>query len=206
LRVTELQVKTKAGLALIALGVSILGTWHWWSGTRNLGPVNVPVPSDAGQSVTSEFKLNFDGLYLIEIEAEQTIPLDVLHCLMGVEADPVQCKSTLSVINATWVLSSQGREIGQGSSRERHSAPVLADGVARVIGEFQGKAGTSYKLQTTFATGVGDLRAAHPRLRVKVADIAHVDLQTSQALVYATAMMCGLFGLILLGVAYFLRR
>jgi hypothetical protein len=206
LRATELQVKTKAGFALLALGVSVVGAWSWWRETRNLEPVNLPVPLDAGQSVTSEFKLNFDGLYLIEIEAEQTIPLDVLHCLMGVEADPLQCKSTPSVIDATWVLSRGGREIGQGSSSERHSAPVLTDGVARVMGEFQGRAGTSYKLQTIFATGVGDLAVAHPRLKVKVADIAHVDLQTSQALVYATAMMCGLFGLILLGIAYFVRR
>jgi hypothetical protein len=188
------------------LGVSILGAWSRWRETRNLEPVNVPVPSDAGQNLTAEFKLNFDGLYLIEIEAEQTIPRDVLHCLMGVEADPAQCKSTPSVIDATWVFSSAGKEIGQGSSRERYSAPVLTNGVARVIGKFQGIAGMSYKLQTTFRTGVGDLAAAHPRLKVKVADIAHVDLQTSQALVYATAMMCGFFGLILLGIAFFVRR
>lgn len=190
----------------MVLGVSILGAWFWWRKTRNLEPVNLPLPLGAGQSLTSEFKLNFDGLYFIEIEAEHTIPLDRLHCLLGVEADPVQCKSTPSVIDATWVLSSAGQELRQGSSREPYSAPVLTNGVARVIGEFQGIAGTSYKLRATFATGVGDLAAAHPRLKVKVADIAHVDLQTSQALVYATALMCGFFGLSLLGIAYFVRR
>jgi hypothetical protein len=203
LRITELQVKTKAGLALLAIGTGILAAWNWWSGTRNLDPVNMPVPLAAGQNITSEFKLNFDGLYLIEIEADKAIPPDTLHCLMGVEADPLQCKSMPSVVAATWVLSREGHDIGQGSSVQPHSAPPRTDGVARVIGEFQGEAGKSYRLSVTFAEDAGPLAVAHPRLKVAVASIAYTDLQSAKALAFSAAFMSLLCGLILLLVAYF---
>jgi hypothetical protein len=198
-----MHLKTKTGLALIVLGIGILGAWSWWTGTRNFVPVRMPVPSAAGQSITSEFKLNFDGLYLIEIEAEKTIPLDALHCLMGVETDPEQCKWVPSVIAATWSLSSEAREIGHGSSQEQFSLPVRSNGVTRVIGEFQGKAGKSYKLQVTFAAETGGLAAAHPKLQVAVASIAYTDLESAKVLVFSTVFICVLFGVILLAVAFF---
>ncbi len=198
-----MYLKTKTGLALIVLGIGILGAWSWWTGTRNFVPVRMPVPSAAGQSITSEFKLNFDGLYLIEIEAEKTIPPDALHCLMGVETDPEQCKWVPSVIAATWALSSEAREIGRGSSQEQFSLPVRSNGVTRVIGEFQGKAGKSYKLQVTFAADTGGLAAAHPKLKVAVASIAYTDLESAKVLVFSTVFICVLFGVILLAVAFF---
>jgi hypothetical protein len=198
-----MHLKTKTGLALIVLGIGILGAWSWWTRTRNFVPVRMPVPSAAGQSITPEFKLNFDGLYLIEIEAEKTIPLDALHCLMGVETDPEQCKSMPSVIAATWALSSEARDIGHGSSQEQFSLPVRSNGVTRVIGEFQGKAGKSYKLQVTFAAEPGGLAAAHPKLKVAVASIAYTDLESAKVLVFSSVFICVLFGVILLAVAFF---
>lgn len=198
-----MHLKMKAGLALIVLGIGILGAWSWWTRTRNFVPVRMPVPRAAGQSITSEFKLNFDGLYLIEIEAEKTIPLDALHCLMGVEAAPDQCKSMPSVIAATWVLSSEGRDIALGSSQEQFSPPVRTNGVTRVIGQFQGKAGKSYKLQVTFAAESGGLALTHPRLKVAVASIAYTDLESAKVLVFSTVFICVLFGVILLAVAFF---
>jgi hypothetical protein len=198
-----MHLKTKTGLALIVLGIGILGAWSWWTRTRNFVPVSMPVPSAAGQSITCEFKLNFEGLYLIEIEAEKTIPLDALHCLMGVETDPEQCKSMPSVIAATWVLSSEARDVGHGGSQEQFSLPVRSNGVTRVIGEFQGNAGKSYKLQVTFAAEPRGLAAAHPKLKVAVASFAYTDLESAKVLVFSTAFICVLFGVILLAVAFF---
>jgi hypothetical protein len=201
-----MPVKTKAGLALMVLAAGILGAWNGWIRTRSFVPVDAPVPFAAGQTITSDFKLNFDGLYLIEIEAQKTIPLDELHCLMGVEAEAQRCKSLPAVVAATWVISSEGQDIEHGSSVEHYSAPTQAQGVARAIGEFQGKAGKSYKLRVTFGAGAGALAPARPHLKVAVASIVRTDIQSAKMLVFSTAFICALFGAILLVVAYFAWR
>jgi hypothetical protein len=196
-----MHLKTKTGLALIVLGIGILAAWSWWTRSRNFVPVSMPIAPAAGRSITSAFTLNFDGLYLVEIEAEKTIPLDALHCLMGVEKDPEECKSMPSVIAATWALSSEARDIGHGSSQEQFGRPVRTNGVTRVIGEFQGKAGRSYKLEVTFAAEPAGLEAAHPRLKVAVASIAYTDIESAKMLVFSTVFICVLFGVMLLAAA-----
>jgi hypothetical protein len=199
------HLKTKIGLALVASGIGIFASWSWWTKTRNFVPVDVPVSMAEGTSVTSDFKLNFDGLYLIEIEAEKTIPLETLHCLMAVEADAIRCKGTSSAIGEAWKLASNGQEIGRGGSTDMHSAPVQTDKVARLIGEFRGKAGQSYKLEVTFATDGRSLAAARPRLKVCVANIAHTDLQAASVLAFSVSFICILFGAILLSIGFFAR-
>lgn len=201
-----MQLKTKAGLALVVLGMGIFGAWNWWTKTRNFVPVNVPVPLAAGQSVTSHFKLNFDGSYLIAIEAEKTIPLDTLHCLMGVDADPVTCKDHSPAVAASWVISSKGLEVKHGSSSELHSENTDSDAVVRVIGEFQGKAGQEYSLQVAVTAASIGLAAAHPQLKVTVASIAHSDLQSAGVLVFSMVFVCVLFGAILLTIAFYVKR
>lgn len=201
-----MQVKTKFGLALVALGIAILAAWNWWTKTRNFVPADLPVSLATGQTVTAEFKLNFDGLYLIELEAAKTASVDTLHCLMGVEADAVGCRDIRPAIGAAWTLSSQGQVVGHGSSLEMHSAPVRSEGVARVIGEFQGKNERGYELQVTFTADGGPLKGAHPRLKVTVADIATTDLQAANVLVLATTLVCLFFGVILLVIAYIAGR
>jgi hypothetical protein len=199
-------VKTKFGLGLIVLGIAAFAAWNWWTKTRNFVPVDVPVSLTAGQTVTSGFALNFAGLYLIELEAAKTMPLDTLHCLMAVEADAARCKDTPPAIGAAWTISRNGHVIGRGSSVELHSAPVQSGGVTRVMGEFQGRASPGYTLQVTFTADGGRLAVAHPRLKVTVADIATTDLQAASVLVLSVTFMCLLFGVILLVIAYFTRR
>jgi hypothetical protein len=200
------QLKLKFGLGLLALGMVVFAGWNLWINTRNFVPVNLPVSLVAGQTLTSEFKLDFDGLYLIETDAEKTLPLNTLHCLMGVEADAAQCKDISPALGATWILYSNGQELRHGSSQELHSAPVQSRTVARVIGEFQGKAGQAYKLQVTFTTDGRNMAPAHPRLKVGVSSIAYTDMQSAGALVFSTAFVCVLFGVVLLSIAWFARR
>jgi len=195
------QLTTKAGLVLVALGVGIFSAWHWWTKTRNFVPVDIPVSLAANQSITAQFKPNFDGLYLVEIDAGRTLPPDTLHCLMGLEADPARCKGLPAAIAANWILSSEGQELKRGSSVELHSVPVESQIVTRVIGDFQGKAGRDYTLQVTFLADGASLAVAHPRLKVAVASIAYTDLESASVLVFSMAFICGLFGVILLGIA-----
>ena len=111
---------------------------------EGLSRLDLPLPLAAAQPITSNFKLNFDGLYLIEIEAQKTMPLDTLHCLMGVQADPARCKDAPPAIAATWILSRDGQEYRRGTSAEPHSAMAQTAAIAHIIGEFQGKVREAY--------------------------------------------------------------
>jgi hypothetical protein len=200
------QLKTKFGLGLLALGIAIFAAWNLWIKTRNLVLVNLPVSLFAGETISCEFKLNFDGLYVIEIDAEKTLPLDTLHCLMGVEADAAQCKDIPPVLGAAWILSRNDQQVSHGSSWELHSAPVQSESAARVIGQFQGNAGQAYKLQVAITTDGRSLAAAHPRLKVGVSSIAYTDIQSASVLLFSSAFICVLFGVVLLTIAWFARR
>jgi hypothetical protein len=200
-----MQLKTKSGLALLLLGIAIFALWSWWKKTRNFVPVNTAISLAAGQTISSEFKLNFDGLYLIEIQAQRTLPPDALDCRMGLEASLARCKDTPPALAANWILSSNGQEIRQGSSRDEHGATVEPETVSRTIGEFQGKAGQEYKLQVTCNGDGSPLAPASPRLRVAVASIAYSDLQSANVLAFSMAFICVLFGLILLAIASYAK-
>src|SRR5215469_7298753 len=116
-----MQLNAKFGLGLVALGISVAAAWTLWNRTRDLVPVDQPVSLFAGQSVASNFILNFDGLYLIQIEAQPATPLDQARCLLGVDRDPRTCGSLEPVLAANWILSRDGREVRRGSSDEQHS-------------------------------------------------------------------------------------
>jgi len=199
-------LKTKAGLALVVLGLAIYGGWSWWLKTRNFVPVNLAIASPDQPNIATQFQPNFDGLYFIEIEAQKNMPLDTLHCLMGVEADATRCQGSAPVIDAGWSVASHGQEIAHGSSSELHSLPPETNTVTRVIGEFPGRVGQEYEFKVTFAKDLSALMAAQPRLKVAVADIAHTDLQSAGVLVFSIAFICGLFGAILLAVGWYGKK
>jgi hypothetical protein len=196
-----MRLHAKAGVILIILGFGIFCLWTWWKKTRNFIPVNSPVSLVAGQSLTEQFQLNFDGLYLIEIEAEKSLPPDALHCLMGVWRDARQCKDVPSAIEANWILTSGGQQIKTGGTRDSPISFDEAGTLSRVIGEFQGKAREKYQLQITFTADGSRLSPANPRLKIAVASIAYTDMESASALVFSLAFICVLFGFILLAVA-----
>lgn len=199
-------MKTKAGLGLVVLGIGVFGAWNLWTKTRNETPVDVPVSLIAGQSVTREFRLNLDGLYLIEFEAEKTIPLETLRCLMGEEPNTAECEGVAPVIRAAWILSQDGHEVRRGNSLEPHGALAERGKIAHVIGEFPGEAGKEYRLQVTITADGRSLEPAHPRLRVAVSSLARTDFQSAAVLVFSISFICVLFGVILLGVAAFAAK
>jgi hypothetical protein len=185
-----MQMKMKFGIGLMMLGVGVWVAWRGWARTRTVDPVNVAVVVAAGQSVNENLKLNYDGLYLIEIAAEKR------------ETSATQ----LGAIGAEWSLWSCGREVKTGSTAESHSAPAHSGGVARVIGEFAGRARQSYELQVKFTSDARELQAAAPRLKVVVSGLARENLQAAGVLVFSTVFICEMFGMILVGVGVWGRR
>jgi hypothetical protein len=181
-----MRLATKSGIALIVLSIGILGWWSWWKNTRNFVPVNMPISLAAGQDLTAQFKLNFDALYLIEIEAP---------------------KSELANIEPNWILTSRGRQIKAGSTKDFTAMSGESATPIREIGEFHGRAGEDYTLQVSPASnGDGASSIANMRLKVAVASIAYTDLQSAAVLVFSMAFICLLFGMILLAIAFHASR
>jgi len=198
-----MHLRTQFGLGLIALGISIAAAWTLWSRTRNFIPVDRPVSPLAGQAVTANFTPNFDGLYLIQIEAQPAIPPDQLRCLLGVDSDPRACGPVEPALGASWVLSTAGQEVRRGSTNEQHSAPAAGHTISREIGEFHGESGHLYTLIVTFTRDALALNATDPRLKVAISGIARSDMQAASVLAFSSSFICILFGLTLLGMAVF---
>src|SRR6516164_9506299 len=95
------------GLALIALAVVPLAGWTMWFHTRTWCPVDVPVSLTQGSHAsTSEFAVNLNAQYAIEISAKGKIPVDDLGCLLG--NDMRSTCAAPSVVQVRWALSSDG--------------------------------------------------------------------------------------------------
>jgi hypothetical protein len=183
-------MQIKLGVALIALGALVYAGWNGWLRTRSVKPVDEPVTVVAGQQVTESFLLNYDGLYLIEIAAENT----------------AAGKKGLSLLGAEWSVSSSGRETNHGTTDEVHSPPGKNRGVSRVLGEFNGRAGQSCELRVRFTKDAPELLGAKPRLQVAVCGLATENLNAAAVLTFSILFICELFGMILVGVGLVGRR
>jgi hypothetical protein len=196
-------MRTKAGIGLLVLGIGVFVAWKLWMNTRSQVPVNVPVSLKLGETIEKEFRLNLDGLYLIEIvvaqkDAEKGGRQGALRCLMGVGG--AQCAP---VIGANWALFRDGQEVRRGNSLESHSEPAEQGNVVRVIGDFPGEVGHEYRLQVSVTADGSALQPANPRLRVAVSSIIQADFQSANILAFSVSFICVFFGAILLGIGWF---
>jgi len=203
-------MRTKAGIGLIVLGVGVFVAWKLWMNTRSQVPVNVPISVKLGETIEKEFRLNLDGLYLIEIvvaqkdadnSAQKDGQQEALRCLMGVGG--AQCAGIASAIGANWVLFRDGQEVRRGDSLASRSEPAEPGNVVRVIGDFPGEAGHEYRLQVSVTTDGSGLQAANPRLRVAVSSLIQTDFQSANILAFSASFICVFFGAILLGIGWF---
>lgn len=175
----------KFGFGLIAAGVAVWMAWGEWTRTRKIHPVDVPVTAGNARGTTASFKLNYDGLYLIEVAAKNT----------------AAANEQIATLGAEWSLWSRGQELRRGSTAEAHNAPAQGGGLARVIGEFTGRAGQSYQLQVKFTSDVRGLQTSHATLQVLASGLARENLQAAGVLVFSMMFICEMFGMILVGLS-----
>ncbi|HTP69233.1 MAG TPA: hypothetical protein VMJ35_10055 [Dongiaceae bacterium] len=173
----------KIGMGLMALGVGVWSAWMGWTRTRKMDPIDLPVEAASGQSVAQSFRLNYDGLYLVEVVTDKAGATERLRSL---EAD--------------WSVWSGGRKVSQGDTGEPHSAPAQRAESLKVLGEFNGRAGQSYELRVRFTKDVKELEAVRPRLKVAVSGLAKENLDAASVLLFSIVFICELFGSILLGI------
>jgi hypothetical protein len=132
-----------------------------WAKTRITRPVDMPVSMSTGHIRTSQFPINLEFVYRIEISADKNrIPAETLHCLLGYKFLDSDCAHTPSVVQASWVLSSNGQVVARGSTDGPGGGAVTNDAIARVIGFFDGKRGVARLSTSTYlATEANSLQA-----------------------------------------------
>jgi len=184
-----MQMKMKIGIGLIALGIGVWAAWSGWLRTRRFVPLEVAIRAAQGQAVQASLRLNFSGLYLIEIENGGAV-------VPG--AQP-------GAIEAEWTVRRGTEEIARGNSREWHRAAEENGKPVRVIGEFRGEAGREYEVNVEIPPATGPMNV-EPRLRVAVSGLARENLQAAGVLAFSTTFICELFGIILVGVGWWGKK
>lgn len=193
---------TRLGLASMFLGAILYFGWLLWWKTRVTKPVDMPVSMSPGHLRTQEFKINLEAVYLIEITADQNkIPSDTLFCLLGYTLRDSQCPNTPSVVEASWVLSSEGAVVAKGSSKDQDSGggSVMNDGIGRAIGSFDGEVGRRYILDVDVLADGTKLAPGNPRLQVQEFPWTPASTVVLIYLVFALEL-AGIFLLIVAGV------
>jgi len=160
---------TKIGIGFLCFGLLLLGGWWFYLSTRRCQPVHMPLATFVGDVRTSDFTVNVRNLYIIELEAQKTIPFEQLNCLLGLkEPAPQDCSKAPSVVNVEWTLFSDGNIVQRGSSADTPYGGWANDRISRDLGDFHGSPGHRYQIAFRFVTDATQLSVTNPYLNVSV--------------------------------------
>jgi len=204
-----MPLTTKIGIGFISIAILIFGGWTLYFGTRHYVPVRVPLAMSVGRIRTNEFTVNIRAPYEISIEVEKKIPFDTLNCLLGMPSSPLEngCSDTPAVVNAKWILSSNGNLLAQGSSADDKGGAWANDTISREVGGFDGEPGRNYRLDLDILTDGTRLAAGNPKLKVSVtSDFVEGAMFETGFVIYPTVAGLVLTGLILLIVSFVRKR
>jgi hypothetical protein len=195
------------GVIFLVVGVGASGTWVLWLTTRTERPVNIPVSMAIGHVRTSEFKLNMSAPYTIGIEVQKTIPFDTLNCLLGMAMARAstaleECPDRPSVVKASWVLTSDGQTVAQGSSDDYRGGAWMNDSISRELGHFESQSGRRYVLDVSVLADGSSLALGNPRLKVEVHPEVYEGYMIWSAVLFLAASVLVLVGIILLIVSW----
>jgi hypothetical protein len=199
------------GLAFMAGGIALYGSWAIWLAIRTNRPVDVPISMAIGHVRTREFKVNLNALYTIEIVVQKKIPFDALNCLLGLGMSSTSsalqdCPDRPSVVKVSWTLTSDGRTIASGSSDDDRSGGWGNDSISRILGTFHSENGRRYVLDVDVLADGSSLALGNPRLKVEVHPMFYEDVMVGGAAMSLTALVLVLIGGILLVISFVRNR
>jgi hypothetical protein len=203
----RLQGTNLVGVIFLVVGVGVSGTWVLWLTTRTDRPVNIPMSMAIGHVRTSEFKLNMSAPYTIGIEVQKTIPFDTLNCLLGMAMARAstaleECPDRPSVVKASWVLTSDGQTVAQGSSDDYRGGAWMNDSISRELGHFESQSGLRYVLDVSVLADGSSLALGNPRLKVEVHPGVYEGYLFWSAILFLAAAVLVVVGIILLIVSW----
>ncbi len=195
-----MRLTTKIGSGFVLVGLVLFGGWVLYLGTRHYVPIDMPVAMSVGHIRTREFTVNVSDPYEIEIEVEKKIPFDTLNCLLGMSPSSQEdCSDSPAVVNASWVLLSDGKIAQSGSSADDKGGAWASDTISREIGRFDGKAGHTYRLEVDILADGTRLALGDPHLKVSVtSDFVEGAMFETALLIDPAAGVLVLIGVVLL--------
>ena len=201
----------RVGLCFVFVGISSYGIWILWLLTRADHPVDVPISMAVGHIRTSEFRINQNAPYTIDIEVQETIEFDTLNCLLGTAMGRTttalqECPDRPSVVKASWVLSSRGYVVARGSSDDYRSGAWMNGSISRELGNFQSHSGWRYVLDVDVLADGSALAPGNPRLKVEVHPMVYERNAVLGAILFLAMGLLVLVGVILLAISAIKNR
>ena len=146
---------------------------------------------------TSDFAVNLNARYAIDIDSENKIPVETLQCLLG-SRSPERC-NVPAVLRVHWVVSSDGTTT-QGSSDETGSYGETGPSgeASRTIGFFTAEKGRTYRVDFDVLADGSRLAVTNPRLKVSVFDTSYKSGLVVTGFLQLGCGVVALFGVLLL--------
>jgi hypothetical protein len=130
--------------------------------------IYMPVSLAVGTVRTPEFPAIFE-VYDIIIQADRSLPVSQMMCMMGATSNPFElkgCSSDDPLLRADWTVCNDGHIVAHGSSARSGGSSIAKDQIWKFIGSFAGEAGKKYVVEVKFTKDGTPLNAANPRLIV----------------------------------------
>jgi hypothetical protein len=135
--------------------------WHEWT------PLSMPIDVRPDVVRSPSFQVDQPVTYRIELEADRSLNLDELNCLLGLDRPRHGCGNLKSVVDISWRLLTAERTIASGSSKHT-TGGGWGPTVTRSIGRFKGTPDTTYVLEVRPELDGSALALANPRIVVRV--------------------------------------
>jgi len=193
----RLSKLTWCGILCLTIGPSIYMGRVAWIQTRTRVPVDMPIHLRPGHVRTPPFRTNENWPFEIMVEVRPSIPAPKWICLLGSDIPSDQCTEP-PVIQAAWVLSTDGQVVAQGETSREGLLGGDEGGIPyRSIGSVDLKKGRSYVLDVDFSKDGSKLDSIDPHLKVEAqSGTFYEDASLGLLLFYAEPCT----GLTLLGV------
>lgn len=188
----------RVGIAFVAVGILICGTWWVWCATRITHPISMPVSLVVGSVRTQEFKVNLNRPYVIGVQSKRRLPFDLQCCMMGIAGKMFRCNEE-PLIQADWRLRSDGQIVAHGSINDAETGG-FSDTLSRYLGGFEGQSGKRYTLDVNFTKDGTALAVTDPHLNVEVSATYYEDVMVRGAELSVLCIFMEAIGAILLAL------
>ena len=162
-----MRVQGRYALIILVVGLCALSVALFLRNVYRSEPMSFPFNLRPGTTASPLFRLDANGNYLVELEAERTLPFDQLNCLLGVSPGITEPCEFASPVDISWRVISRNEIVAKGWSRERASG-AWGDRVSRTLGSFPGKKGNEYVLHVESMKDTSELSDANPRIVVRM--------------------------------------
>ena len=127
-----------AGLVLFLLGGSFEIANYSWYRTRTWRVVNVPVTLAEGQVDSQEFRVNINENFVILLEVDRQIPIEIAENVLGIQDPGSERRSEPHGFKLKWIVFEDGKVLKSGVS-DGSGEGYWSRKEGRALGFFPGK-------------------------------------------------------------------